>query len=266
MTLPAEQLAKRGEIGASDVPTIINGTPEQLLKKWRQKVGLEPLDDFTDDWPVQHGTYMEPFILDWRQRQLDYPLIMRGEVRRHKRLKFLTCTLDAYDMQRHAVIDAKCTAWSIDWAKQFYPPQLLIQRDIMDAELAIMLISVAGREPVEVEIEFDQDYYDEVIARVEAFKICMETMTPPVQLPKLVAPSRWRTIDLDTDTSLNFRDELIEHLVDWRATGMASRVHAQAAASAKSFMPEDCGRLVYQGIIISRDKRGHLSIRSRDDE
>jgi len=264
--LTAKQLSLRGEIGASDVPTLVNGTAEQLNDKWRQLVGLDPPEDLANRWPVQQGSYMEPFILDWHQKKLGYPLEQRGEVLRHKRLEFLTCTLDAYDRVRDAVIDSKCTSWSIDWATQFYTPQLLVQRDCMDASLAIMLISVAGREPEEVEIEFDQDYYDEVIARIEAFKICMETMTPPVALPKLVAPEEWRTVDLNTDVTPNYRDEIIGHLMDWRATHHACHVHEQAATLAKSLVPEDVGRLFFKDIAIRRNKKGNLSIRSRDDE
>jgi predicted phage-related endonuclease len=263
--LTAEQLAKRGEIGASDVPTIVNGTAEQLNAKWRQLVGLDPPEDLSNNWPVQQGSHMEPFILDWHQRKLGYPLEERGEVLRHPRLDFVTCTLDAYDRTRDAVIDSKCTAWSLDWATQFYTPQLLIQRDCKAASMAIMLVSVGGREPEEVEIEFDQDYYDEMIARIEAFKICMETMTPPVALPRLVAPEEWRTVNLDTEET-NYKAELIEHLEVWAGTKDAAAVHEETAGVAKSLVPEDVGRLYFRDIVIRRNKKGHLSLRSRTDE
>jgi hypothetical protein len=263
--LTASQIAQRGEIGASDVPTIVNGAPEQLLAKWRQIVGLDPPVDFSNNWPVQHGAYMEPFILDWHERKLGYPFEERGEVLRHPQLDYLTCTLDAYDPVRDAVIDAKCTAWSIDWARQFYTPQFLIQRACMDAELAIMLISAGGAEPVEVEIEFEQTYYDEVLERIAKFHRCMETMLPPVHLPQLVAWEKLRTINLEAEDA-NYKAEMIEHLMDWRATHQAHRVHEQAATLAKSLVPEDVGRLLYQEIRISRNKKGHLSIRSAGDE
>jgi len=263
--LTAEQLSKRGEIGASDVPTIVNGTAEQLVEKWRVLTGLAEPEDLTYSWPVQQGVYMEPFILDWHQRKLTYPLEERGEVLRHPQLPFLTCTLDAYDRVRDAVIDAKCTAWSTDWACQFYAPQLLIQRACRGATKAILLISCAGREPEEIEIEFDQTYYDEVLERIRAFKICVDTVTPPAELPRLVPPEKWRTINLNVEDP-NYKAELISHLEDWRATHEASKVHEQAATSAKSLVPNDVGRLRYQEIRISRSKRGHLSVRSVDDE
>jgi hypothetical protein len=263
--LSAAQLAKRGEIGASDVPTIVNGSAEDLLEKWRELVGLDPPKDLSRVWRVQKGSHMEPFGLDWHQVTLGYPLEERGEVLRHPQLDFVTCTLDAYDRVRDAVIDFKDTAAPIDWVKEFYAPQVLIQRACRNAKGAIILVSASGRELEEIEVAFDQDYYDEIIARISAFKICIETMTPPVALPKLPPPDQWRTVDLEADEP-NYKTEIIEHIMDWRATAVAARVHEKAAESAKSLVPNDVGRLRYQEIRISRSKKGHLSMRSADNE
>lgn len=260
MALTKEQLAKRGEIGASDVPTIVNGTAEQLNAKWRQLVGLDEPPDLSEDWRVQQGTYMEPFILDWHQRKLGYPLVERGEVLRHPALDYLTCTLDAYDNVRNVVIDAKCTAWSRDWAKQFYTPQLMIQAECRMLAGAIMLISVAGAEPEEVEIEWDDDYQDKVHQRIKAFKKCMETMTEPSPMPKLAPPEKWRTIDIATDETPNWRDEMINHMLEWRASREAARAHENAAMAAKRLVPMDVGKILYDDITIKRNKKGFLAI------
>jgi hypothetical protein len=265
MALTKEQLAKRGEIGASDVPTIVNGTAEQLNAKWRQLTGLVEPEDLSQNWAVQQGSYMEPFILDWHARKLGYALERRGEVLRHPVLDYLTCTLDCFDATRNAVIDSKCTAWSIDWARQFYTPQLLVQRQCADADLAIMLISVGGREPGSRD-QFDADYYRQVLERVSAFKLCMETMTEPSPLPQLVAPEKWRTIDLVTDETPNWRDEMIGHLMMWDETRDAAKAHAVAADDAKKLVPMDVGKILCDNIIIKRNKKGFLAIRSTGDE
>lgn len=267
MALTKEQLAKRGEIGASDIPTIVNGTAEQLNAKWRKLVGLDEPDDLSENWAVQQGTYMEPFILDWHERKLGYQLGERGEVLRHPALDYVTCTLDCYDNVRNVVIDAKCTAWSIDWARQFYTPQLMIQAECrMIAEGAVMLISVGGREPEEVEIEWDDTYRDEVYKRIKAFKKCMETMTEPSPMPKLAPPEKWRTIDIVADETPNWRDEMIGHLLTWSDTRDAAKVHATAADDAKKLVPMDVGKILCDDIIIKRNKKGFLSIRSTGDE
>ena len=209
---------------------------------------------------------MEPFILDWHARKLGYPLERRGEVLRHPVLDYLTCTLDCYDAKREAVIDSKCTAWSIDWAKQFYTPQLLVQRMCAQAELAIMLISVGGREPEEVEIEFDPDYYRQVIERVSAFKLCMSTMTQPVPAAPLIPPEKMRTIDIVVDETPNWREEMISQLLIWSETKNYAKAHDDAAAAAKALVPIDVGKILCDDIIIKRNKKGHLAIRSTGDE
>lgn len=261
MTLTAAQLAKRGEIGASDVPVMVCGDDHSLLTKWREMCGLQERGDFSNDWRVQFGVHLEQFGLNWHERKLGYDLTERGEVYRHPLLDFLTCTLDAYDPVRDAVIEFKTTAWSAEWAERYYASQLYVQRACRGCKNAIMVICVGGNEPVEIEYDFDQTFYDEVLARVAAFKLCMETLTPPVVLPQIAPPEQWRTIDLELDTTLNQRSELIDHLWVWADTKDVSARHAQAADAVKSLIPPDVGRLRFQDIRINRDKRGHLSIR-----
>ena len=261
MTLTAEQLAKRGDLGASDLPTIVCGDAHDLLKLYRVKLGLQEHDDLSRIYRVQKSVYDEPFNLDWHEVTLGYKLIERGEVYRHPEYDWLTCTLDAYDPVRDATIECKSTGWSADWAQRHYASQIYAQRACRKAKRAIMLLCVSNNDPVEIEYDFDQHFYDEIIARASAFKICMETQTEPVALPKLVPPEKWRTIDLINDTTLNQRSELIEHLECWVQSCDAAAQHEQAADAAKLLVPPDVGRLLYHDIKITRDKRGHLSIR-----
>jgi predicted phage-related endonuclease len=261
MTLTPEQLAKRGEIGASDVPVMVCGTDHELLTKWREMCGLQAREDYTNNWRVQFGNHLEQFGLDWHERKLGYDLIERGEVYRHPKLDFLTCTIDAFDPVRDAVIEFKTTAWSGEWAERYYASQLYVQRACRGCRNAIMVLCVGGNEPVEIEYDFDQHFYDEMLARVAAFKLCMETMTPPVVLPQIAPPEQWRTIDLALDTTLNQRSELIDLLLVWDECKDVADRCAQAADAAKSLIPPDVGRLRFNTITINRDKRGHLSIR-----
>jgi hypothetical protein len=50
----------------------------------------------------------------------------------------------------------------------------------------------------------------------------------------------------------------------WSDTHLPAQLHAQAAESAKSLVPNDVGRLRFNDITINRNKRGHLSIQKRD--
>lgn len=263
MTLTPEQLAKRGEIGASDCPAIVAGSNDDRNKLWRIKVGLQDADDLTWDWPAYRGTNMEDPIRRWQEHKLGYEFTRVGEVFRHQdpKFSFLTCTLDGYDPVRKAVIEIK-TATSLDWAQRWYAAQFAVQRAIMRVPV-IMLVSVMAHEPVEIEIDHDQAFIDECFTRIAAFKICVETVTQPHPVEPVYPPEKWRTVDL-TREDTNYKDEMIEHLTVWAATKLPADQNAQAAESAKSLVPNDVGRLRFHNISINRNKRGHLSIQQKD--
>lgn len=262
--LTADQLAQRGEIGCSDLPVIVNGSAAQLIEKYREITKLQEPRDFSGDWPVQFGVHMEPMIRRWREDQLGYAFTEVGAVCRCPLpgFEFLTGTLDAYDPQREAVIEIK-TAQNFDWALRFYGPQFAGLRACRAAKRAYLLISVMGHEPVEIEIDHYQAFHEEVFTRLAAFKICVDSMTPPAALPPVYPPEKWKSIDLARETP-NWKDEMVEQLRLWVDTKDAADVHAQAADAAKALVPPDVGKLRFFDISISRNKRGHLTIQQRD--
>jgi predicted phage-related endonuclease len=263
MPLTAEQLAARGEIGASDCPVIVAGTDEQRNDLWRVKCGLAAPPDLSNVWEVQRGAHMEPFIRSWQERKLGYAFSDVGAVHQHPKFDWLTCTLDGFDAQRDAVVEIK-TSVSFDFARRWYAAQIEVQREIVGCRNALLLISVLGHEPVEVDIDFDQAFRDEAFERICAFKICVETITPPHPVAPVYPPEKWRNIDLTVEDP-NWKEEMIEQLQVWSETKSFADLHAQAAASAKSLVPNDVGRLRFHNISINRNKRGALSIQQKKD-
>ena len=261
MALNEQQLAQRGEIGASDCPVIVAGSNEQRNELWRIKCKLAEPPDLSDDWPVQRGAYMEPFIRQWQERKLGYAFTEVGSVVRHPKFDFLSATLDGIDPVRKRVIEIK-TAVSFDWALRWYAAQFAVQHTCTGMPV-IMLVSVMGHEPVEVEIEHDQDFLDEVYTRIAAFKICVDTVTPPHPVAAVYPQEKWRTVDLTTENP-NWKEEMVEHLIMWANTKAPADLHADAAASIRSLVPGDVGKLHWNDIRISRNKRGALTIQRRD--
>ena len=262
MALSEQQLAQRGDIGASDCPVIVAGSDEQRNDLWRVKCKLAEPPDLSLDWPVQRGAYMEPFIRQWHERKLGYTFTEVGRVVRHPKFNFLTATLDGYDAARDAVVEIKTTV-SLDFALRWYTAQIVVQRDCRDAKSGLLLVSVLGHEPVEIDVEFDQEFIDEVYTRIAAFKICVDTVTPPHPVAPVYPPEKWRSVDLDAENP-NWKDEMVEHLTVWASTKAPADQHTDAAASIKLLLPGDVGRLRFRGIQISRNKRGALSIQRKD--
>jgi hypothetical protein len=263
--LTAEQLAKRREFGASDAPTIMSGDAEKLIDLWRVKIGTTPPHDFSDDWPVQWGSHGEQFILNWHERKTGHALVERGSVIYHPTLHFVSATLDAYRAFDDCVIDAKVVnAWyPLRDVVAFYTPQMLVQRDCRGATRAALLIVHGTSEPVEIEVQSDLAYTKELWTRIAAFQLCVETLTPPATLPRVVPPEEYRTIDLDftTDDWPNWAHEMVPSLQAWSATKDAHDSNAAAADAIKKLLPDDVGRLRYSDVAITRNRRGALTIK-----
>jgi len=260
MTLSPEQLAQRGEFGASDMPVVVNGNQHQRNTMCRIKQGLEPPEDFTWNWDVQRGAHDEPLARRFCEHDLGYALTRVGEVVRHAPpFDFLTCTLDGFDPVREATVEFK-NAWSFEYASKWYAPQAEAQRTILGVRRAFLMISVMGHKPVEYEVPQDRRFHDICFERLAAMKICVDTMILPHPVEPIAPPEQWRSVDLVHEDT-NYKQEMLDHLEIWSATKPFSDQHAQAAVSAKSLVPNDVGRLRFNSILILRDKRGHLSIR-----
>src|SRR6185437_8157340 len=82
MLSPAQLQARDGKITASFLPKLMAGDNAAILNEWRRVVGDPGWDpqNLDDSWPVQFGSYIEPFALDWHERKTGAFLSRRGEV------------------------------------------------------------------------------------------------------------------------------------------------------------------------------------------
>jgi hypothetical protein len=261
--LTTEQLAQRGEIGASDTPTIMWDDAEKLNELYEVKTGLRPPPDLSNNWDVYRGNSMECPALDWHERKLGYRLEERGSVVRSQKFRFLTATLDAYDPRRDAVIDYKDTRADLDWVIAYYTAQIETQKHCRGARNGILLISRFGSEPFEHEIDAGDDYRRELFTRIPAFQLCVETMTRPVPGRRIVPPDEWRSIDLDEVITDNWVTEMREKLQVWDQTKEMSDLHAETVEDIKALTPDDVGRLrsTRMNISVTRNRRGWLTIK-----
>src|SRR5262245_20673908 len=79
--LTAEQLALReSKITASIAPPLMAGNEDVILNKWLELIGdpgWKP-EDFSTNWPIQFGAFIETFALDWHERRTQQALARRG--------------------------------------------------------------------------------------------------------------------------------------------------------------------------------------------
>lgn len=270
MALTAIQMtARENRVTASFLPALMAGDEAKILNEWRRIVddpAYEP-EYLSDKWPVQFGSFIEPFALDWHQKRTGQALIRRGENVTHPERPHVCCTLDAWRPSDRAVVDCKAIGqWrKLDEVIPYYVPQLVVQRACLGAEKASLLIVHAGGEPVEHPVEWAPEYEAAVWQRVDEFWRCVETLTPPVAMAPVAAPAppeQWRSIDLDASGDApNWGADMRSHLDRWAVTAVQAKENAKATKAVKELLPEDVGLVTCDGVKVSRAKNGAVSIK-----
>ena len=260
------QLQRAGYLGASDMPFIMGPkTPEQLLKWWECKVGLRDADPPT--YAMRLGSLVGEFILDEYQAQIRDPIIHRQKLFHSAVNHRFRATLDGYSIARDAVIEAKFASpfFDRDQIFQTYYPQVALQMHCANAAAGFLVVAQGTNEPFEIECVRDLVYEAQLLERAGAMLECMDTLTAPVELaevPPLVPPEKWRTIDLDLEMP-NWGSELIKEITTYDDTKEMAEANELAGKAAKALVPDDVGKVFVPGYTIARNKKGSLAITRR---
>lgn len=268
MVLSKEQLSRRaGKLSASMLPTLMHGDATALLRLYRQEIG--EIEREPPNYAMQLGSFVEPFMLDYLQEKTGNAITRRGEVVDHPDIPEFCCTLDGYRAFDDAVIENKFLG-AYQTKEQFVPyyyPQALAQMRCTGASHGILYVGQGTSEPIEYDITPKSDdanaaQYEQVMwLRVEMFRMCLRTFTPPVPMPRLVPPDLWRTVDLSQEPMPNWGHVLLPTLELYEQTREAAELHDQAGKEARALVPEDVGVVLAFEHKLARNKNGAVSIR-----
>ncbi len=257
--LSAADLADRKAfINASEAPTIVAGEPEAVMKLWREKVGQAEPEDLSGVMPVQLGIYTESFNCAWFERVSGLKVTDRQRV---IKAGFLRATLDGMTEYQGApcVWEAKhISAFSkVDDAVQRYFPQVFVQMHLSGARQAILSILHGTLNYEWVHVEFDEEYWRKVLARLEMFHEAVMFEQPPHDMAPLEAPkpTTFRAYDMTG------QNEWASHAADWLASKSAAETFKAAEKNIKSLVPEDASDCTGHGITVKRSKAGALTIK-----
>lgn len=261
MLTAAQKAARDGKVNASFLPSLMAGDEARIIEEWKWLIGDPSYTppDFSDNWPVNLGSYIEPFALDWHQAKTGQPLIRRGESVTHPTRPYVGCTLDAFRASDRAVIDCKAPgAWrNLGEVCSYYAPQLAAQRACTEAERAILLIVHGSAEPVEYPLDIEPEFERVMWERVDAFWRCVETLTPPFPLPPptVAALRPERIVHMDRNNAWSSEAAV------WLANHEAKDLAIGAEKALKEMVPADAARCHGFGVVISRDRAGRLALR-----
>lgn len=252
------------------LPILMHGDEAALLKLYREEIG--DIEREPPNYAMQLGSHVEPFMLDYLESSTGHTIRRRGEVIDHPTVPEFCCTLDGYRAFDDATIENKFLT-PFQHREHFIPyyyPQALAQMRCVGASRCIIHVGRGTSEPEEFDVTPKADdpvaiaYEKEMWARVEAFRLCLRTFTPPSPMPKVVAPQFWRTIDLSVEPMPNWGHILLPTLQLYEATRETAEQHEQAGKDARSLVPDDVAVVLAPEHRLSRNKHGTVAIRRRN--
>lgn len=257
-------IERDGITTASLAPIIVCGSSAELYQLWLEQTGQAPREPMNDNYPVQHGKHLEPFVLDWVERNRQQEITERQKFIRHPTLPKIGCTLDGFLAAENAVIEVKVLN-PFTAANEFVPyyaPQVLVQMRCRGAARGILAVQQGNSPPQQYEINVDEPYERSVFERLAAFQLCCDLRTPPGPPPPApVPPEQWRSVDLDASPKPNWGHAMMPTLRLWSDTKEAHDMHEQAKTDVKVLLPDDVGRVTWGNITVSRSRNGAVTIR-----
>ena len=270
MALTKEQQAKRQfKVTASMLPILMNGSEAAIQRLYGEEIG--ELEREPANYAMQLGSHIEPFMLDYLQTKCGHNITRRGEVIDHPTVPEFCCTLDGYRAHDDAVIENKYLN-SFRHKEEFVPyyyPQALAQMRCVGSARAIIHVGRGTSEPEEFDITPKPDderaclYEATMWQRVEQFRQCLRTFTPPFPMPKVTPPELWRTVDLAVEPIPNWGHVMLPTLQIFEETREAAEEHERAGKEARALVPDDVSVVLAGEHRLARDKRGAVRITTR---
>jgi predicted phage-related endonuclease len=254
---------RRQGIGGSDANVLANGTPEDVDKLYRVKIGEQEPDDLTGKLQVMLGAWTEPLNAWWFQRQTGRSVTDKGRTEQHADHPFMLASLDGLTTTQGgapAYFEAKhVNAWSKpEDVAQRYMPQLHHVMAVMGLDHAVLSLLIGTDKWDVFEVAADPFYTADLIEREAQFWRSVETKTPPHDLP--VAPeappiSEYRTVSMEGD------NQWADAAARWIETKDAAKRHKTAHDELRNMIPADVGHAEGHGMLAKRDRRGRLTLK-----
>lgn len=257
--LTPEQIERRkGKLTASRVACLMTGNAEAILQLWKELVGEAVPEDLSDNWAVQLGACTEELALNWFERKNRMIVSGRGVVIQSAKLHFAAATLDGWIEELRAPIEAKhCGGREpIETICHRYWPQAAWQMFCTEADQCLLSIIQGAAEPIIEVLERDESYTAELIARAKEFWRFVEGREPPVDIDlPAVPPPAVKEYDMTGN------NEWASQANEWLETIEAAQRNDDAKAILKKMVPDDAKKCFGYGVIVSRNRAGHLSLR-----
>jgi predicted phage-related endonuclease len=253
-------------IGGSDAKRVWDG---DWLNLWQEKTGKVEAADLSDVLPVQIGIATESVNLDFLERKLDKKITRSINIPQDKHMTSNVDGIIISDIAEDIIIEAKHTFDNntLENVAKYYYPQL--QHYLMHSKTNEIYLSVifGNNKHDYTSIESDPEFQKELYKREATFWKFVETNTEPVGFEDLI-DSTPDNIPLDgmVKMDMSANKKWITHaesLVKYKPTVDAYEIEKKAI---KQLVPNDCRLAVGNGIQVSRNKKGYLTLKQTTTE
>jgi predicted phage-related endonuclease len=246
-------------IGGSDANVILSGSPERVLRLWREKRGEEQPEDLSAKLPVMLGCWTEEFNRQWYSFSTGQQVSRVGERLTCSEHPWRACTLDGFVEEVGAVWEAKHTSSFVkpDEIVSRYMPQLQHNMAVAATERALLSVIFGNGKWEVFEVAADWLYQADLLAAETRFWECVQSGDAPAALP---APPPPKPIGV-REVCLEGSNAWAASAADWLAHRDAARKHQAAITSLKELVEDDVARAFGHGIEAKRSKAGAITIR-----
>lgn len=262
--LTEEQLiARRNGLGGSDAMAVITGG-EEWVALWKDKTGRERINIGMSEWDSALRHCTEGLQCDWFEHKHGREVLCRGQAVICDEYPIIRCTLDGFIRDPRTVFQAKhvsqFTPDPINWCVDKYKVQVQHEMLASNAEVAILSILVGMKQPELVYIERDPFFQDAYIERCKEFWHYVETDTPPPGYKEAISGPAMKLDDM-REVDFKGNNTWADHAATWLGNVDAAKKFKGAEKAIKELIEDDVRKGSGHGIVVSRNKAGHLSIK-----
>lgn len=252
-----QQEFRKNVIGGSEANILMEGDDVKILHLWRQKIGEVEPDDLSDILPVQMGLFTEPFNRFWYEKQTGHVITNVNETRISIDYPFMGCTLDGLTYKGRAVWDAKHTSAfsSRDDVINRYKPQMFHNMICCGLQSAVLSVFYGNHKWEEIDIDYNQEYADQLLAVEKQFWDCVTKKIPPVIMVEKYTGPVERKVDMTGNNAW------ASAAADFAKTKDSVKIHDDAKKVIKSLIEDDVKEAYGHGIIASRASNGAITIK-----
>ncbi len=262
MLSPEQLAARKDKLTASMISPLMTGDTAKIMNLYMLLTNdpsySEP--DFSENWPVQLGSFTEPLSLSWFELKRG-PVSRRGEVVVHPN-GWAAATLDGWSDLHGCVIETKhCGGHEpFETLVERYQPQMHWQMIVTNTKQCALSVIMGAREPIVEIIDYDEAYGAELMRRAEWFMQHVWNKVPPVDIDEPVTPPVPGKV-----YSFEGNNAWAEEAFLWLENIAGKRQAEASEKTLKAMVPADAKKCEGHGVRITRDRGGRLSLRQEEE-